>query len=132
MPRFYFENAMGRLYEHPDGYVLLRYHPGSRALSDVQGVLNYTGRLLQLRGWHKLLSDQRQLTPFTPEEQAVILAYWQTRQAQHGSVSGAVLLSHDVFTRLSFSQIRHQAEGALSYRVFEQEAEAAAWLRQLP
>jgi len=45
MPHLYFENAMARLYAHPDGYALLRYHPGSRALVDVQSILTHTGRL---------------------------------------------------------------------------------------
>lgn len=124
---------MGRILEHPHGYALLRYHPGHRILADVQGFLTHTGRLLQLRGWHRMLSDQRLLTPFTETEQALILDYWQARHFALGPTVGAVLLAHNVFTRLSFNHIREQAHGALRYRVFDQEAEeeAAAWLCKL-
>ncbi|RPD44084.1 hypothetical protein DNI29_22050 [Hymenobacter sediminis] len=121
---------MASIFAHPDGYVLLRYHPGPRTLADVQNVLTHTGKLLTLRNWHKLLSDQRQLSPFTEDEQALILDYWQARHFAAGLTLGAVLLSQNVFTRLSFHTIREQAYGALRYQVFEDEAEAAAWLRR--
>ncbi|WP_086597362.1 PIN domain-containing protein [Hymenobacter crusticola] len=129
MPTLYFKNAMGQLWAHPDGCAVLRYQAAPRTLSEVHAMLLETGRLLQLKGWHKTLSDQRQLTPLTPDEQELILHYWQTRKIALGPAIIAVLLAHDVFTRLSFSQVRHQAEGALLYRTFEQEAEAMAWLR---
>lgn len=132
MASLYYENAMGRLYAHPADYALLRYSPGPRTLVDVQGILTHTGRLLHLRGWQKLLSDQRQLRPFSEQEQALILQYWHTRSHLYGPVTGAVVVAQDVFTRLSFSRIRHEAQQALRYRLFEQEAEAAAWLAQLP
>ena len=119
MALLYFENAMGSILEHPNGYAWLRYHPGQRTLSDVQGFLAHTGRLLQRYGWYRLLSDQRLLLPFTEDERLLIIDYWQTRQIVYGMVTGAVVLSQDVFTRLSFSQIQQQAKGALMYRVFE-------------
>lgn len=132
MPPVYFENAMGRILEHPSGYALLRYHPGRRSLVDVQNYLLHTGRLLHRQGWHKILSDQRLLTPFTHEEQALILDFWQARLFTFGPTVGAVLVSHNAFTRLSFNQIREQAHGALRYHLFEDEAKAAAWLAQVP
>ncbi|MDF7814763.1 hypothetical protein [Hymenobacter sp. YC55] len=77
-----------------------------------------------------MLSDQRLLLPFTEEERMLILDYWQTRQVAYGPVTGAVVLSQDVFTRLSFSQIQQQAKGALTYRVFEREEAAIQWLSE--
>lgn len=127
----YFENAMGRILEHPDGYAVLRYHSSRRTLADVEQFLQQTGGLLQRRRWRRLFSDQRLLSPFTEDEQALILDYWQARHFTAGSVTGAVLLSHNVFTRLSFHQIQEQARGALHYRLFEHEAEATAWLREV-
>ncbi|RPD45225.1 hypothetical protein DNI29_17690 [Hymenobacter sediminis] len=130
-PILYFENAMASIYAHLGGYALLRYHPGARTLADVHQILTYTGQLLAQRGWHKLFSDQRLLSPFTEDEQALILDFWQARHFTHGPTLGAVLLSQDVFTRLSFHAIREQAYGALRYQVFEDEAEAASWLQQI-
>lgn len=84
MALLYFENTMGRIYEHPAGFALLRYRAGRRSLSDVQAFLVHTGRLLQQRGWRKMLSDQRLLTPFTEVEQALILDYWQAHTSPWG------------------------------------------------
>jgi hypothetical protein len=131
MPLLFFENAMGRILEHPNGYVLIRYHPSKRTLVDLQDFLTNVGRLLQLRGWHKLLSDQRLLSPLTEEEQALILDYWQARHFTFGATAGAVLLSSNILTQLSFARIREQANGSLRYRHFENELDADAWLRQL-
>ncbi|WP_375435952.1 hypothetical protein [uncultured Hymenobacter sp.] len=131
MAQLYFENAMGRIFEHPNGYAWLCYHSGQRTLSDVQGFLTHTGRLLQRYGWHRMLSDQRVMLPFTEDERLLILDYWQKRYLAYGLVTGAVVLSHDVFTRLSFSQIQQQAQGVLSYRMFELEEAAISWLTQL-
>ncbi|QJX47982.1 hypothetical protein HMJ29_13955 [Hymenobacter taeanensis] len=131
MPLLYFENAMGRILEHPNGYVLIRYHPGKRSLVDLQEFLTHVGRLLQLRNWHKLLSDQRLLSPLTEEEQALILDYWQARHFTFGATDGAVLLSHNVHSQRTFAHFRDQTHGSLRYRQFENELDADAWLRQL-
>jgi len=132
MPQLYFENAMGRLYAHPAGYALLRYHASPRSLLDVHDTLIHVGRLLQRQGWHKLLSDQRQLLPFTESEQALILDYWQARYFMMGPTIGAVLPSSDKETYQSFTHIWEQAHGALRYRLFDNEIEAAAWLIAQP
>ncbi len=87
---------------------------------------------MQRQGRHKLLSDQRLLQPFSEAEQALIVDYWQTRSVRQGLVIRAVVLSQDVFARLSFSRIRHEAQGVLHYRLFDEEAAAATWLGQQP
>lgn len=112
MARLYFKNALGRILEHPNGYAWLRYQPNQWALSDVQGFLTHTSRLLQRYGWHRMLSDQRLLLPFTEDERLLILDYWQTRHLAYGPVTGTVVLSQDVFTRLSFSHSRPRARSS--------------------
>jgi hypothetical protein len=131
MPLLFFENAMGRVLEHPNGYALIRYNPGKRTLADVQDLLMNLGRLLQKRGWFKLLSDQRLLSPLSEEEQALILDYWQARHFLFGATVGAVILANNLSTRLSFARIREQAHGSLRYHQFDNELTADAWLRQL-
>ncbi len=130
----YFENAAGRLLEHPDQYVIFQYHPGKRKFTDLQALLTHTGILLRRNNWHKLLGDQRLMVPFTEEESKWIVEYWLTGPQQRaGGLYGAILVAHDVFARLSMSQIMHEAQAAsLTYRLFENEKEAATWLRQLP
>ncbi|MBD2770054.1 hypothetical protein IC235_19370 [Hymenobacter sp. BT664] len=133
-PKLYFENPVGRVLEHPDGYVIFRYNPGKRKLSELQAVLAHTRNLLARNRWNRLLGDQRLMAPFTDEESAWIVDYWldSSRQGPNG-LYGAVLLAHDVFARLSNAQVMHEAKAsALTYRVFDTEEAAVAWLKQLP
>lgn len=130
----YFENSVGRLLENDNGYLVVEYRPGPRKLSDLQALLTHAGNVLARRGWHKLLGDQRLMAPFTPEESKWITEYWLTAaQLRTDTVYGAVLLPHDVFARLSVSQLINEARAAaMTYRLFEDAATAEAWLLQLP
>lgn len=128
MPQLLFENAMERIYAHPEGYALLRYHPGSRSLLDFHDFLLYTGRLLQRRRWHKMLSDQRQLAPYSENEQALLLDYWQARHFTHGRTISAVLLAPNATTHCAFTHVWEEARGSVTYRFFDDEAQATAWL----
>ncbi len=128
----YFENAAGRLLEHPDGYVVFRYYAGKRKFIDLQALFVHTRNLLQRNNWHRLLGDQRLMAPFTPEESAWIVSYWLDGTHQRsGGLYGAVLLANDVFARLSMGQVMHEAKAsALTYRLFDNEVEAVSWLLQ--
>ncbi len=133
--RLYYENSVGRLLEQPAGqYVVVQYHPGPRKLNELQAFLTHAGQLLSRQGWHKLLGDQRLMAPFTPEEIAWVTEYWLTSaQRRTSELYGAVLLPHDVFARLSVSQVMNEAKAAaMTYRLFDNDAEAATWLVQLP
>lgn len=132
--RLYFNNPVGSVYEHPDGYAFVVYEPGPRRLDYLQAFLTHTSHLLKLRGWNKMLGDQRRMAPFTPEESAWIVDYWLSRSQQaRDTVYGAVLVPDDVFARLSVNNVMHEARtAALTYRLFTDETEARAWLRQLP
>ncbi|MBC6606254.1 hypothetical protein H8B13_05435 [Hymenobacter sp. BT188] len=99
----------------------------------MQAFLTHTSQLLQRRGWYKLLGDQRLMAPFTEEERLWIVDYWISRTAAGSQIYGAVLIPRDVFARLSVSQMIGEArEAAMTYRLFEDENSAAAWLRQIP
>lgn len=128
----YFDNAMGHIFAHPAGYALLRYQADHRTLADVQEFLIHTGRLLQRRHWHKFLSDQRHLTPFTETERALILDYWQARHFTLGPTIGAVLAALDPVAHRSFLCVWKEVHGALLYQLFEHEAAAAEWLVAQP
>jgi hypothetical protein len=66
----YFENAAGRLLEHPDGYVYFQYRAGKRTFTDLQALLTHTSILLQRKKWGKILGDQQLMSPFTEQESA--------------------------------------------------------------
>jgi hypothetical protein len=129
----YFENPIGRLYEHPDGYVVIDYNAGARQLREFQAFLNHLEHLLKRRGWNKMLANQRLLAPFTDEERSWIKEQWlQVSHALQREMVAAVLLPEDVFARLAMSTLMQGArEGVLLYQVFNDAQEAAAWLRQV-
>ena len=132
-PRPYFENATGRLFEHPDGYIFFEYRPGKRALGDFQALLTHTSLLLRRNHWHCILADQRLMTPFTEPETAWVTTFWLDPANQPaGGLHAAVILADDVFARLATSMMRQTLQSAaLTYRLFKDEAGAAAWLRQV-
>ncbi|SMB99609.1 hypothetical protein SAMN00120144_3697 [Hymenobacter roseosalivarius DSM 11622] len=82
-PRLYFENAVGSLYEHPDGYADFRFKPGKRKISELQALLTHVRTLLEFKRWHRFLADQRLLAPFTLEEVDWIVGHWRNTSAQH-------------------------------------------------
>jgi len=126
----YFENAVGRITEHTHGYAVVRYHPGKRQAADFQAFLTH---LLQRRGWHKMLTDQRALSPFTEPERTWIREQWLNPVPGGRDLVAAVLLPHDVFARLATHLVMQDArEGALVYHIFEDKVAAAHWLRLAP
>jgi hypothetical protein len=127
----YYQNAIGRLYEHPDGYAVVDYNAGKRKLSDYQAFLNHLEHLLKRRGWNKMLANQRLMEPFSDEERTWITEQWLVvSHALQREMIAAVLLPNDVFARLAMSTLMQGArEGALVYRVFNDAGEAAKWLR---
>ena len=133
LPKLYFENAAGRVFEHPDGYVVFQYLPGERRFPDLQALLAQTRDLLDRQCWHRLLGDQRHMAPFTEEESTWIVNYWlaEARQGPKG-LFGALLLAPDLFASLPLPQVTHEARaGALTYRLFDTEEKAARWLEHV-
>ncbi|UOQ76347.1 hypothetical protein MUN84_17505 [Hymenobacter sp. 5516J-16] len=131
--RLYFENPVGRLLEHPDGYLVVQYNAGKRKLEELKTFLTQASTLLQQRNWHKLLGDQRVMAAFTEAERVWITENWLTRSTTAHPYYGAVLLAHDVFARLAMNLVMNEArESGLVYRLFEDENAAVAWLLQVP
>jgi hypothetical protein len=128
----YFENAVGRISEHAEGYAVVQYKPGKRVLHEFQSFLTHLTHLLHRRGWYKVLTDQRAMSSFTEDERQWIRERWiaPVTEGQQETMA-AVLLPHDVFARLASNQVMHDARtGTLVYHIFENEVEAAAWLMQ--
>jgi len=128
--RLYFENPVGRILEHPGGYVVVEYAAGPRDFATFQAFLTHTSQVLRRHKWHKMLADQRHMAPFTQQERAWINEFWLAQKAKDGYLLyGAVLLPEDVFSRLSTNLVLQDAQqSALTYRLFDDEKEAVAWL----
>lgn len=132
----YFENAAVRVLEHPIGFAIFQYKLGPRAFTDLESALVHVNNLLHRRQWYRVLNDQRQMVPFSEEEITHVSEFWRTHlNHYHQGICVAVLMAHDVFARLAASQMRHYHQTValtITYRLFEDEAEAAVWLRELP
>jgi hypothetical protein len=117
-----------------DGYVAVTYHPGPRRLGELQTLLGHAKQLLARHGWHKVLGDQRLLSPFTPEERTWLADYWLQISRQRTRVFyGAVLLSQGEYEALTPEQATLEAqESDMTYRLFAEVAMAEAWLALLP
>jgi hypothetical protein len=98
----YFENAVGRLLEHPkEHYILVEYLTGPRQLRELQAFLTHAGQLLAQHGWDRV-QQQGTMPAFTPAERTWLTAYWATKTHQPADLYAAMLLPHDVFAHLSY------------------------------
>lgn len=129
----YFENSIGRLWEEPDGYLRLEYKPNPREAVQFRALLTHAAQALSRHHWANMLVDQRQMTPFTPAEQAWMSGEWLPKAVhEHGYRHGAVLVAHNVFARLAMTQlVLGTRDLPHTYRTFEDEAEAVAWLESV-
>ncbi|MGI4824025.1 MAG: hypothetical protein ACRYFV_22680 [Janthinobacterium lividum] len=99
----YFENAVGKLLEHPfERYITVEYHTGPRQLGELQAFLSHAGQLLAQHGWDQLHSAKGMMAAFTADELVWIIDYWSTKTHRSTDLYSAMLLPHDVFARLSW------------------------------
>jgi len=130
----FFRSPAGLVLEHTRaGYAELRYLPSKRQPGELAALLTQLGRLLLDRGWHKFLSDNRQMTPYAPDEKQWFINQWLTSQTLHPSpLTGVIVLPENVVARLSFLEMSMRAsEASLRYRTFQQADEALAYLTAL-
>ena len=131
----YFSSPAGLVLEHSlDRYAELRYLPIKRQPGELAALLTQLGQLLLARGWHKFLSDNRQMTPYSVEEKQWFVSQWLSGKVPHPNpLTGVIVLPEDVVARLSFLEMSMRAsEASLRYRTFQQVHEALAYLTALP
>ncbi|WBO83977.1 SpoIIAA family protein [Hymenobacter yonginensis] len=127
----YFENPAGQVLEDPTQLVRIVWRAGIRKMNETQALLTHARLALQRYGWHRVLINQTQMVPFTPEEQQWIGAEWLPLATAAGYRHGAIVVSPDVMVRLATAFITTQVQSRpLVYRSFEDEAEALAWLQK--
>jgi hypothetical protein len=126
----YFENAAGRIWTEPAGYLRLDYHPGRRSETELRALLTHLRQAMSRHGRGRVLINQRQMAGFGPEEERWMIEEWLPAAVQeNGYRAGAVLVADDVFARLAMSNIAMATHHlGHTYRNFNQEAEAVAWL----
>jgi len=127
----YFQSPAGLVLEHAHaGYAELRYLPSKRQPGELAALLTHLGRLLLARDWHRFLSDNRQMTPYSAEEKQWFGSQWLTGVVPHPTpLTGVIVLPEHVVARLSFLEMSMRASHvSLRYRTFQQIDEALAYL----
>ena len=129
----YFENGLGRIWEEPERYLRLEYKPGPREMVPFRALLTHVAQALSRHRWSSILVDQRQMAPFNPAEQAWMTSEWLPKAVhEHGYRHGAVLVAHNVIARLAMTQVVFGTRDLPhTYRTFESESEALAWLQSV-
>jgi SpoIIAA-like len=129
----YFENSIGRVWEEPAGYLRLEYKLGPREAVQFRALLTHAAQALSRRHWSNILVDQRQMSPFTPDEQTWMTGEWLPKAVhEHGYRHGAVLVAHNVFARLAMTQLVFGTRDLPhTYRTFDSEDEAVAWVSEV-
>jgi hypothetical protein len=106
----YFENAIGRITEHPEGYAFVLYHDVPRQLFELRALLTHLGQLLLRRGWHRILVDMHLIKPLSEAEKALVTKEWYGRQiARPEQVCTAFCIAADVIARLSVHEVQIEA-----------------------
>lgn len=135
-PVVYFENAAGTLLEEPAGFIRAIWGRKTQQYTtpDVQAFFSQMMAGLQRRNWSRMLIDQTSMRPFTSEEQLWVAQQWLPRAVNEGGYRhGAVVVSPNVMVRLATAYITTQVLNlALTYRSFDSDAAAQAWLLQQP
>jgi hypothetical protein len=128
----YFKNNAGCLWEEPLGYLQLEYYAGARSETQFQALLTHAQQAMKRHGWHRMLVNQQAMSAFTPIEEAWMMNEWLPRAVREaGYRYGAVVVAHNVFARLAMAGIVMTSRKlGHTYRNFEQEPDAIAWLLQ--
>jgi hypothetical protein len=130
----YFHSPAGLVLEHAhERYAELRYLPNKRQPGDLAALLTQLAQLLLARGWHRFLSDNRQMTPYSADEKLWFVNQWLTGVVPRPTpLTGVVVLPEQVVARLSFLEMSMKAsEGSLRYRTFQELDEALSYLGAL-
>jgi len=126
----YFKNNVGCLWEEPEAYLRLEYYPGPREEVQFRSLLTHVRQAMQRRSWSRMLVNQQQMSAFTPAEESWMMNEWLPQAVrENGYRQGAVVVAHDVFARLAMTGIVMTSRKlGHTYRNFEHEEEAVAWL----
>jgi hypothetical protein len=128
-PIILLQNNAGQVIAEPAGFLRLHWSGQERTLADTRAMFTTGAQALQRYGWGRILINQVQMQPFSPEEQLWISQQWlPSAVSESGYRFGAVVVATNVLTRLATAFVTSTPELPLRYRSFGTEEEALAWL----
>ncbi|KUG09052.1 hypothetical protein [Solirubrum puertoriconensis] len=127
--RLYFENPVGRVFTHSEGYLRLEYKPGLRKLDELKALVHHLSNLYERAGYHRILVDQRQMREFTPAECTWVAEYWRKLAEGRPPLYRATLPPTASLARLAAANLLALASTvALVNKSFDDESQAVTWL----
>ncbi|GAA4504694.1 hypothetical protein GCM10023172_31350 [Hymenobacter ginsengisoli] len=125
--------AAGRVIAEPARYLRLHWSVQPRVFADTCAMFTTAAHALRQYGWGRILVNQVEMPPFSPQEQLWISQQWLPAAVREsGYRHGAVVVADNVLTRLATAFVTSTPELPLRYRSFSTEEEALAWLLQQP
>lgn len=130
----YFQNAAGKVFEHPEGYAYVQMAASmARESREITALIAHTSRLLLLRNWHRLLADQQLMLPLHREEKKWLVDYWLPGKVDRPEriILAAVVPTDKAAQQATRQLWREVPPTYVEYHGFERLAEAQAFLEDL-
>jgi hypothetical protein len=128
------QNIAGQVIVDPAGFLRLHWSNKFRLFADTRAMFTTAAAALERYGWGRILVNQVNMPPFSPQEQLWISEEWlPAAVGTSGYRFGAVVVGTNVLTRLATAYLTGSfPELPLRYRSFDTEQQALAWLLQQP
>ncbi len=124
-----YQNAAGKLFYQPTGYVRLAWHPDRVPLEAIQAYYGQVLSLLQSTGARKIMSEHGQRAPLPGAAQEWLTGTWIPQAIREARVRYcAIVEGSDPMHRLSTQSVVSAAPGGLIFQRFDNVPDAEAWL----
>ncbi|UOQ96254.1 hypothetical protein MUN81_13455 [Hymenobacter sp. 5317J-9] len=129
----YFQNAAGKVYHHPRGFVRLAWSAERTSFDAVKAFYEQVLALLLNSGARKILSDHGQRAPLSGAAQAWLIENWIPRaMTQARTRHCAIVEGADPLHRLSTQSVVSASPSGFVFQRFVSVDAAEAWLTGLP
>ncbi|MGY3090359.1 hypothetical protein ACVWYF_003414 [Hymenobacter sp. UYAg731] len=125
----FFQNAAGKVFYQPSGFVRLVWAPERAALETIQAFYEQVLGLMLSTATRKILSDHGQRAPLSGAAQAWLTGQWIPRAiSQARAQYCAIVEGADPMHRLSTQSVVSAAPAGLVFQRFSTMEEAEKWL----
>jgi hypothetical protein len=130
------QNNAGQVIVDPAGFLRMHWSDQPRVFTETRAMFATVAGALARYEWGRILINQVNMRPFSPQEQEWISQQWLPEAVRtSGYRFGAVVVATNVLTRLATAYVTTSfSDLPLRYRSFDagREAEAITWLTQQP